>query len=93
MRTIGKTGQFKRDFKRESKGKHRKTLTEDLLGILELLIADVELPAKYFDHSMIGNWNDHRNCHIKPDLVLLYRLPNNETLQLVRIGTHSELGI
>ena len=93
MRTIEKTGQFKRDFKRESKGKHRKTLTEDLLGILELLIADVELPAKYFDHSMIGNWNDHRNCHIKPDLVLLYRLPNNETLQLVRIGTHSELGI
>ncbi|MDP1659397.1 MAG: type II toxin-antitoxin system YafQ family toxin [Methylotenera sp.] len=93
MRTIEKTGQFKRDFKRESKGKHRKTLTEDLLGILELLITDVELPAKYFDHSMIGNWNDHRNCHIKPDLVLLYRLPNNETLQLVRIGTHSELGI
>ena len=93
MRTIEKTSQFKRDFKRESKGKHRKTLTEDLLGILELLITDFELPAKYFDHSMIGNWNDHRNCHIKPDLVLLYRLPNNETLQLVRIGTHSELGI
>ncbi len=93
MRTIEKTGQFKRDFKRESKGKHRKTLAEDLLGVLELLIADVELPAKYFDHSMIGNWNDHRNCHIKPDLVLLYRLPDNETLQLVRIGSHSELGI
>ncbi|PKO46833.1 MAG: type II toxin-antitoxin system mRNA interferase toxin, RelE/StbE family [Betaproteobacteria bacterium HGW-Betaproteobacteria-22] len=93
MRTIEKTGQFKRDFKRESKGKHRKTLAEDLLGVLELLIADVELPAKYFDHSMIGSWNDHRNCHIKPDLVLLYRLPDNETLQLVRIGSHSELGI
>jgi mRNA interferase YafQ len=93
MRTIEKTGQFKRDFKRESKGKHRKTLTEDLLGILELLIADIELPAKYFDHTMIGNWNDHRNCHIKPDLVLLYRLPDNETLQLVRVSSHSELGI
>lgn len=88
-----KTGQFKRDFKRESKGKHRKTLAEDLLGVLELLIADFELSAKYFDHSMNGNWDDHRNCHIKPDLVLLYRLPDNETLQLVRIGSHSELGI
>jgi len=93
MRTIEKTGQFKRDFKRESKGKYRKTLTEDLLVILELLITDIELPAKYFDHTMIGNWNDHRNCHIRPDLVLLYRVPDNETLQLVRIGSHSELGI
>ena len=93
MRTIEKTGQFKRDFKRESKGKHRKTLIEDLTATLAFLISDTDLPEKYCDHTMVGNWNDHRNCHIKPDLVLLYRLPDNVTLQLVRIGSHSELGI
>jgi mRNA interferase YafQ len=40
-----------------------------------------------------NNWSDHRDCHIKPDLVLIYRLPDDETLQLVRLGSHSELGI
>ena len=93
MRAIEKTGQFKRDFKRESKGKHRKTLIEDLTVVLNLLVENTDLPERYFDHSMIGNWNDHRNCHIKPDLVLLYRLPDDDTLQLVRVGSHSELGI
>lgn len=93
MRTIEKTGQFKRDFKRESKGKHKKTLPEEITAVLKLLISDTALPEKYCDHIMIGNWNDHRNCHIKPDLVLLYRLPDNATLQLVRIGSHNELGI
>ena len=93
MRTINKTGQFKRDFKRESKGKHKKTVADDLKATLALLLNDADLPAKYFDHVMIGNWSDHRNCHIKPDLVLIYRLPDNESLQLVRLGSHSELGI
>jgi mRNA interferase YafQ len=93
MRTIKQTGQFKRDFKRELKGKHKKTLELDFKAALLLLIEDIPLPEKYFDHTMIGNWNDHRNCHVKPDLVLIYRLPDDETLQLVRIGSHSELSI
>jgi mRNA interferase YafQ len=93
MRTIKQTGQFKRDFKRELKGKHKKTIELDFKAALLLLIEDIPLPEKYFDHTMIGNWNDHRNCHVKPDLVLIYRLPDDETLQLVRIGSHSELSI
>lgn len=93
MRTIKQTGQFKRDYKRELKGKHKKTVAEDLKAALGLLLNDADLPAKYFDHVMIGNWNDHRNCHIKPDLVLIYRVSDDESLQLVRLGSHSELGI
>lgn len=93
MRTIERTGQFKRDFKRESKGRHRKTLIEDLSVVLKLLTSDVVLPEKYYDHIMIGNWNDCRNCHIKPDLILLYCLPDSASLQLLRLGSHSELGI
>jgi len=93
MRTIERTGQFKRDYKREAKGLHRQGLDDALLSVLRLLIAHEPLPAKYRDHSLIGDWVDHRDCHIKPDLVLIYRLPDDQTLQLVRLGSHSELGL
>lgn len=93
MRTIERTGQFKRDYKRESKGQHRLVLDDAFLAVLKLLIADKPLPAKYRDHPLSGDWADHRDCHIKPDLVLIYRLPDEATLQLVRIGSHSELSL
>ena len=93
MRVIERTGQFKRDYKRESKGVHKKTLTEDLTAAIELLVEDKQLPASYSDHALIGEWKDHRDCHIKPDLVLIYRKPDDQKLQLVRLGSHSELGI
>jgi mRNA interferase YafQ len=93
MRTIERTGQFKRDYKRESKGQYRKVLDEALVAVLELILADEPLPAKYRDHPLAGDWSDHRDCHIKPDLLLIYRLPDERTLQLVRLGSHSELGL
>ena len=93
MRTIEKTGQFKRDYKREAKGQHRAGLDGALLAVLRLLIADEPLPVKHRDHALIGEWADHRDCHIKPDLVLIYRFPDAQTLQLVRLGSHSELGL
>lgn len=50
------------------------------------------LDPKYCDHPLFGDWVDHRDCHIKPDLVLIYRKPD-DVLQLVRLGSHSELGL
>ena len=93
MRTIERTGQFKRDYKREAKGQHRLVLDDSLLAVLKLLITDKPVPAKYRDHPLSGDWADHRDCHIKPDLVLIYRLPDADTLQLVRMGSHSELSL
>ena len=93
MRTIERTGQFKRDFKREAKGRHRNTLGIALPQALKLLANDEPLPEHYQDHRLSGDWADHRDCHIKPDLVLIYRKPDDETLQLVRLGSHSELGL
>ena len=93
MRTIERTSKFKRDFKRELKGNHKKSLTSDLTLILKLLIVDKKLPGRFRDHSLIGDWRDHRDCHIKPDLVLIYRKPDEFRLQLVRLGSHSELGL
>lgn len=93
MRTIEYTGQFKRDYKREVKGIHKKTLAEDLNAVFKLLMADKKLPQKYFDHPLSGDWKDHRDCHIKPDVVLMYRKPDEVSLQLVRLGSHSQLGL
>ena len=93
MRTIERTGQFKRDYKREARGRHRKVLDGLLLEVLAALVADQPLPAKNRDHALSGGWADHRDCHLKPDLVLIYRIPDAETLQLVRLGSHSELAL
>jgi len=50
------------------------------------------LPQRYFDHALSGDWEDFRDCHIKPDLILIYRKPGLQSLELVRLGSHSELG-
>ncbi|NOT86142.1 MAG: type II toxin-antitoxin system YafQ family toxin [Methylococcaceae bacterium] len=57
-------------------------------------LANNELLAERFcDHALSGDWKDFRDCHIKPDLVLIYRKPDTDILQLVRLGSHSELGL
>ena len=93
MRTISYTNRFKRDYRREKAGRHSKTLDADLMQAVNLLAADTPLPRRNFDHPLSGEWSDHRDCHIKPDLVLIYRKPDKDSLELVRLGTHSELGL
>jgi mRNA interferase YafQ len=93
MRSIEVTGQFKRDYKRELKGQHRTTIEIELQATIALLATDQTLDMRYRDHALTGDWKDHRDCHIKPDLVLIYRKPDSDTLQLVRLGSHSELGL
>ena len=58
-----------------------------------MLANDEPLPARHHDHSLAGEWMDHRDCHVKPDLVLIYRKTDEITLDLVRLGSHSELGL
>ena len=48
------------------------------------------LDEKYRDHALVGNWQDCRECHIKPDWLLIYQLKENELI-LVRTGSHSDL--
>ncbi len=93
MRRIEPTGQFRRDYKREAKGRHRATLDAELEPVIRALANDWSLELRYRDHALAGDWKDHRDCHIKPDLVLVYRKPDVETLQLVRLGSHGELGL
>jgi mRNA interferase YafQ len=58
-----------------------------------MLAADEPFPRRYFDHSLGGEWTDCRDCHIRPDLILIYRKPDETSLDLVRLGSHSELGL
>jgi len=93
MRTIKRTSRFKKDYKREARGRHQTTLDADLLAAVSLLVADSPMPERFHDHPLAGEWTDHRDCHIKPDLVLIYRVPDAATLELVRLGSHSELSL
>ena len=90
---LERTKRFKQDYKQEAKGRHRKTLGESFIVVVKFLLENKPLAEKYKDHALTGDWSDHRDCHIKPDLVLIYRKPNKNVLQLVRMGSHSELGI
>lgn len=91
MRTIERTSAFKRDFKRESKGEHRAKLAAMLGKVIEALAMDESLPAANRDHALTGEWKDYRDCHVRPDLVLIYTEADREILQLVRLGSHAEL--
>ena len=93
MREIRYTARFKRDYKREKSGRHSKIVDAALMNVVNLLAADIPLPRINVDHPLSGEWSDHRDCHIKPDLILIYRKPDDEYLDLVRLGSHSELGL
>jgi mRNA interferase YafQ len=93
MRTIERTTHFKRDYKREAKGAHRVYLDREFAEVVAKLAKDQPLASKHRDHPLVGEWKDFRDCHIRPDLLLIYRKTGNGILQLVRLGSHSELGL
>jgi mRNA interferase YafQ len=93
MRTVKYTGWFKRDYRREKSGVLGKKLDALLMEVVDLLAADKPLPHRNVDHQLAGEWKDHRDCHIRPDLVLIYRLTGSDVLELVRLGSHSEIGL
>jgi mRNA interferase YafQ len=91
MRAIERSTAVKRDYKRETKGQYRATLDADLAPILTALANDQPLPPRRRDHELSGEWGGYRECHVKPDLLLIYRKPDAETLWLARLGSHSEI--
>jgi mRNA interferase YafQ len=87
MREIIRGAQFKRDVKRARKrGKDLAKLRELIL----LLAEEKQLPPRYKDHPLVGEWQHHRDSHIEPDWLLLYKIDGKD-LYLVRTGTHADL--
>jgi len=91
VRTIERSTTFKRDYKRESKDRHRNSFDGSLTPVLLALADDEQLAPRHRDHELSGDWLGYRECHVKPDLLLIYRKSGNEVLRLARLGSHSEL--
>ena len=87
MLKIVQSNRFKKDIKKLKK--QGKTLSK-LDNVVTLLVMSKSLPLSYKDHSLIGNWKGHRELHIEPDWLLIYKIIENELL-LARTGSHSEL--
>ena len=88
MFSLEYSNQFKKDFK-----KIIKLSIPDIIevgNVISTLQKGEHLDTKYSDHSLSGNWSGYRDCHVKPDLVLIYKVDSN-ILKLVRIGSHSDL--
>lgn len=82
-----RTSQFKRDVKLSLK---RGRNLELLKKIMSKLTMEEPLDAKHRDHKLAGNFKDHRECHIEPDWLLIYRTTAKEIF-FERTGTHSDL--
>lgn len=93
MRTIERTHRFKRDYRRESRGRHRADLDERLAAVVSALSTDAPLEPRHHDHALSGPWADFRDCHLRPDLVLIYQKVEPGILRLIRLGSHAELGL
>ena len=83
------TTQFKKDFKLAMKRSMKIELLEEVIAMLAM---GETLPDKHKDHALTGNWVGHRECHILPDWLLIYRIEDEVlVLTLARAGTHSDL--
>lgn len=80
--------QFKKDFKKIAKLPIPDVI--EVGHVIKKLQLGETLPEKYVDHLLTGNWQNYRDCHVKPDLVLIYKV-DTDALRLARIGSHSEL--
>ena len=87
--TVKVTSTFKKDYKLAI----RRHLKIELLdAVIEALAMGCALPAENRDHELTGNWKGHRECHIAPDWLLIYRIENDIlVLTLTATGTHSDL--
>ncbi len=94
MREVKQTNQFKRDLKRLSKGRYSKLLTVpdgEFWQVVRKLANDEQLAPKYRDHPLHGNLEGSRECHIRPDLLLVYMYDGNYLIVLDMLGSHAEL--
>lgn len=84
---LSQTSQFRKDIKR---ARNRGKDLAKLKSVIDLLLASQPLPPKHRDHQLGGNWAGHRDCHIEPDWLLIYKVLDNE-IRLERTGAHSDL--
>ncbi|MDI9348468.1 MAG: type II toxin-antitoxin system YafQ family toxin [Candidatus Symbiobacter sp.] len=82
---------FKDDYKREKRGKYRHDIDQLMAEFFGHIFSGLPLPQRYNDHKLAGKWVGFRECHLKPNLLVTYRKPSHNVLELYRLGSHSEL--
>ena len=86
---IKPTSRFKKDLNLALKRGYNMSL---LQTVVDILCSGESLPEKYKDHDLTGEWVNHRECHITPDWLLIYKIEDDIlVLTLTRTGTHSDL--
>ncbi len=86
---IQRTNQFKRDYKL---AKSRGCNMEELKAVITMLANGIALSEKYKDHSLSGKYSGYRECHIRPDWLLVYKITSSLLiLTLERTGSHSDI--
>ncbi len=92
MYTVKRTKHFERSFKKLSLSGAKASLKKDLAVVIDILASGKKLPQKYKDHQLKGELEEYRECHVRADFLLVYRIIEDElVLVLVDIGTHSYL--
>jgi mRNA interferase YafQ len=91
MRRIERSSRFKRDYKRIVASATGDSLASDLASVVTALASDLPLPTRNRDHALTGEWKGFRDCHVRPDVVLIYRKVGLDLLELARLGSHSDL--
>ena len=81
------TKLFKKDYARRIAGTRMEAEFEELF---DLLVSGQPLPPGYHDHALIGDWKGYRDCHLRGDMVLIYKIAG-DTIVFTRINSHSEL--
>lgn len=91
MKVVHHSRTFKRDMKRL--GRACKDVSGLLVSAVDALTSGEPLDAKWLDHGLGCGWPDHRDMHLKPDLILVYTRPCPNSVKLVRIGNHANLSL
>jgi len=81
------TKQFKKDYAKRIEGTRMEAEFE---ALFDLLVSGQALPENYYDHALVGNWKGYRDCHLRGDMVLIYKIVG-DTIVFTRINSHSEL--
>lgn len=90
MRTISWSNPFQRDYRRIKKGRYGQILDQELRVVADALSAGLPLEARHRDHALIGNWHGCRDCHLRPDLLLIYRVTPHG-VEFLRLGSRADL--
>ena len=88
MLTLEQTTTFKKNLK---KYRHKTSVLKELKAVVNLLVHEKSIPAKYRDHELKGNYKGIRELHLKPDDLLLYIKTHYKKITLIAIGSHAEL--